>query len=378
MIHRSSKEQVDEYFAHPSLNQSRLKVLEKGVNLFNEIDNDIQAELFYEEKTHFIIGSGVDCKLTAEPGTFDEIYHISDCPKPSDTIKSIVHMVFDEISRTKADDDAFPETLETTLLEVEIGETALWRAIEFHGYQPNWGAPAKIKKLLEQGSNYYLDLVNAVGKTVISLEEHGLMQRIETSFRNHEIIGNYFVERPDVDIYYQLIIYFQYMGVECKAMLDILEVNHNYKTIEVVDAKTLFDYTVKFPSSMKARRYDLQIRWYIIAVLEWLKQHPELSGYTLLNPAFIVETTKPNAQGNALKFICSNNLMKTALHGRTYYSPVVINDDKREKNYIESYRVKGIKELMELYLWHLENGFEQDKVVVENKGILPLNWEGVG
>lgn len=378
MIYRATKEQIEEYKASPNLNQSKLKLLAEGVQKFNEAATEEQAEaMFYKEAGHFIIGSGVDTLLTGTEEMFEEEYYVSDTTKPSDAIMSIVQMAFSELNREAGSKEDMPQTLQDSLTfnGVVVGDTALWRAIERHSYCPTYKADTRIERLIKEGSSYYEDLLSSLGKTVLSIEQYTTIKLIGSSFRESDMTGNLFRDIENVDTYYQLPIYFIYKDVEMKALLDILQVNHKEKKVRVTDVKTLFDVPVKFPISARARRYDIQQVVYEEAVLSWMQEQGLTdAGYTLVSPQFAVETTSPGKQGFPLIFRCTGQFMNVGLYGRKSFSAVEI---KHIKTHELSYEYKGFIELIELYKWHLEHGFHQDKKIQQSGGFLDLTWEGV-
>lgn len=384
MIYRTSKEKINEYYLDAEvIGQSRLKLLPLGVDVFNKYENEVESDLFFEEKTHFVIGSAVDCQLTQKEGAFDEDYFISDLQKkPSDTIMSIVQMVFDSHQRTKPDGDDFMPLDREELQEVIL------MACEFHQYQATYKPATKISKVIEQGKDYYKSLIEAVGKQVLSVDQFLLVQSICTSILNDPKCGKYFrmgENSKRYDVFFQKIIYFEYQGVRYKCLLDMLVIDHQEKTMQVIDIKTLFDYTLMFPTSVRKRRYDFQVVFYSLAVDSLKAANPYYKEYKVINPAFIVETTKPNCQGKPLFFECTDSLIHLAMNGRenlraTYqYVTFALDPDLAERKLVgvPTSRTYGIEETVQLHKWHLENGFEHDKIVVDTGNHLMLDWEGI-
>lgn len=387
MITRPNKEEVENYFTHPAMNQSRLKLLAKGVNVFNATQDETDAEvMFYEEKTHFILGHAAELKLQNGVEEFNNTYHMSNVKKPSDTLMSIAQQVFDIQSRTKEPDESFQllnggDNIDTT---ADAIEHTIIDAISFHNYQPNWKMDTKVAKIITECNNYYNDLIASYGKQILDLNEISVINAIVQSLQENErtsLFFHDFREGSPIDYYYQLPIYFIYLGVEFKILIDILEVNHALRTLRVIDIKTLGDYCINFPKSVRQFRYDFQVAFYTLGVNKWKKTN-SLQDYKILNPAFIVETTKPGKQGNPLIFECSESLLDIALYGRRLYqlSQHTDHDGATRETPIQTNKIYGIMEIVNLYKWHLENGFEVDKPVREadvKRQALTLNWEGI-
>lgn len=377
MIFRPSKEAVEGYFDSPVMSQSRLKLLPKGVDTFNASQDETEAEtMFYEEKSYFILGQAAELKIQCGIGQFKDTYHMSDVKKPSDTLMSITQQIFDLQTRGKEPSEPF-----LLLNDPNVHEDII-TAIEFHNYQPRWGRDVKLTKIKIECMEYYNDLINSFGKQILDLDESTIVDNIVSSWTNHPRTSKYFKDIDGIDYYYQLPIYFTYMGVEFKALLDILEIDHTNKTLRVLDLKTFGDFTIRFPSSIRKFRYDFQVAFYCIAVEEWAKSLPEYKLYTVVMPKFIVETTKPGKQGNPLVFECSRSLMQLALHGRRMIDNTeYINDSgKLISGHQVTNEIYGINDTVELYKWHLENSFEVDKSVYiadEFNRPLVVDWEGV-
>lgn len=376
MIIRPDKTKVEDYFNSPAINQSRLKLLPKGVDYFNSVREESEAEvMFYEEKTHFILGHAAEMKLQNGIQDFEDAYHMSDIPKPSDKLMSITQQFFDIQSRIKEPNEPFP------LLTDDRIKSDIANCIDFHQYYPKWTMDVKVNKVRTECTDYYNDLILAFGKQILDLDEATTIEAIVNSLQRSNRTSRFFNEEetPDIDYYYQLPIYFTYLGVECKILIDILEVNHISKSLKVIDIKTLGDFTLRFPSSMRKFRYDFQVAFYTIGVNRWKNTLTEIADYKIQNPEFIVETTKLGFQGNPLVFTCSDQLIDIALYGRKLLSTSEHYDDRNMlvSQPIQTSELFGVIETVELYKWHLENGFEVDKLVRENQSKLLLDWEGI-
>lgn len=382
MIIRPNKQEVEDYFSSPIISQSKLKLLCRGVDVFNATGETEAETMFYEEKTHFILGHAAEMKLQNGIEEYNNTYHMSEISKPSDKLLSITQQVFDLQSRMKEPTETF-KSLGDHILKEDI-ETA----IKFHEYYPAWTMDVKRNKVITACENYYQDLINSYGKQILDLNESTVVDAIVNSLQQSERTNRFFHEHlsgGSIDYHYQFPIYFTYLGVEFKALLDILEINYAKRTLKVIDIKTLGDYTSKFPSSVRKFRYDFQVAFYTIAINWWRKNictDPIIKTYKIVNPAFMVETTRMGSQGNPLVFDCSDSLIDIALYGRKVYNTIEHTDDRNMiiGGMIQSSNIYGIIDTVKLYKWHLENGFEVDKVVREadsKRKPLTLDWEGV-
>ena len=241
---------VDIYYEHPAISQSQLKLLlGPDPSIFNTIQ---EPDLYFEEKKHFIIGDGVDIQLTRPIEEFNQKFHISNLQnKPSDTIKSIVNQVYDEAMQMY--------TLEIRSISDSLYRDLIIEACDSHNYQPNWKTETRIAKVVEAWE-YWEDLKQAEGRIVLSQEENDLISQIVMSIRTNPTTSKYFETNKDIEILDQLSIYFSYCGIDCKALLDRVIIDHKNKTIQPIDFKTMGDQTIYFPRSLRQRRYDINIK----------------------------------------------------------------------------------------------------------------------
>lgn len=346
---------MNEYYENPAISQSKLKLLLGNPSRFITVE---EPELYFEEKKHFIIGSAVDFLLTQPEEEFSDYYHVSNLEnKPSDTIKSIINQVFDKVTEQNAG----------------IGPIVLYPEIVLeccneHGYQSRWNDETRINKVCEAWE-YWVYLIASRGKQVLSLEEADLIDRIVMSIRTNEATSKYFNKEG---VKFQVALYFEYEGVDCKALLDMVIFDEENKTIQPIDIKTMGEGTLRFPISLRKRRYDIQGAFYTEA-LERI-----FPDYVILPFIFIVEsTTNP---GNPLIYTLDSSLLNIGKNGRSsvYLEGTMgefLNEEKVTYGRIEE--IKGFHQLIELYKYYAENGFEKDQIVRENKSELTIDWSGI-
>ena len=354
---------VEDYYTNPAISQSQLKLLlGPDPSIFNTIQ---EPDLYFEEKKHFIIGDGVDIQLTRPIEEFNQKFHISNLQnKPSDTIKSIVNQVYDHVK------EIYPN-IET----IQNYNNAILDSCNDHNYQPNWKDSTRVAKVVEAWE-YWEDLKAAEGKVVLSQEENDLISQIVMSIRTNPTTSKYFETSKDVEILDQYSIYFNYEGIECKALLDRIIVNHKNKTIQPIDFKTMGDQTIYFPKSLRQRRYDIQAAFYT----EALKSKKVYDTYEILPFKFIVESTVN--PGNPLVFTCSQELLRIGQFGapKTYlYGKIVSEgyDHMSEYKSMVTLEIKGFHQLIEDYKWYMEKDFETKREIVEAQGEFQLDWNGI-
>jgi hypothetical protein len=383
----ATKEEVQEYYGSDALGQSKLKLLLGDLGSFHK-EFDSSAE-------HFMIGSAVDCILTNSLEAFNEEYYISEVDKlPSDAVIEILKLVYEDVLQDYAEHleviTGQDNPLPVTPFHEFVGELGNWGAYildacEKTGWQPRWGADAKLKNIVEPSSAYFLDMCLGFGKTIVSQTQNNNIKSIVHSLQSNPRTASFFdrdfyEQMPDLTVYYQFPIYFEYRGVNCKALLDMVFIyrTEEGKIIAIVgvDLKTMNGNTFYFPSSVKARRYDIQAAWYTLA----LHKHfavPE--GSDVIKPfQFVVEST--SYQGKPLNFIVDNSLLGIGRYGRraiSLHDTDMFNGDAMASTIIQ-YEIKGFEQLLDLYIYHSENGFSEEREIQE-AGLTPLviNWDGV-
>lgn len=369
MIKYGNPQDVEEYFADGAVSQSYLKNLIAGVDFLSA---DEKA-MYYEEKGHFVIGSAVDVWLTQGKENYDAQFFSFVGKKPSDTIMSIVKQVFD----SACFDDSAPEG------DLHQYSAYVLEAADAHAYSTNWKTETRVNKIMESGFEYFEQLKLAFGKQILGEVETSLIQNIVMSFQSSQFTSHYFKDAPHIDVYHQVPIYFEVNGIYCKALIDKIIVDRDLETVTLVDIKTIGDSVSKFPSAVLKRGYNFQGAFYTKAYRELalgIARSPIdmslNSSYTLKPFTFLVETTvhKTNSvtgetrynTGKPLVFTLGDRQFKLGSDGR---QEITLSTERGEIIYPE---IIGYKKALELYAWHLENGFDYDKKVIEYKGEIPL------
>ena len=294
----------ENYYDSPRLSQSKLKTLLYGPKAFLETE---EPELFFEEKKHFVIGSAVDTYLTSVID-FNEKYYISHLTeKPSDVVKSILYEVYSNAKNKITEDDTY-KNLE--FLQQEIMDSC-----ESHGYYKNLKPETRINKILDF-IEYWKEIINSENKTIITQEEAEIVSNIVIKVHANQYTSRYFRDSDEnITILKQLPIEFEVSEVECKALLDIVYIDHINKTITPIDLKTIGDSVKNFPEALRKRRYDIQLSWYTEALYQW-KEDNEFKDYKILDFKFIVVSTTEDEE--PIIFTCDKSLEFMGKYGRDY------------------------------------------------------------
>jgi len=383
----ATKEEVLEYYESSALGQSKLKRLLGDLGSFHKVE-DSSAE-------HFVIGSAVDCILTNSREAFEAEYYISGVEKlPSETVIGILQSVHQDLLQDYAEhleviqgqDEPLPVTSFIDFVgDLKDHPSYILDACDRAEWQPRWGADAKLKNIIEPGTEYFMDLCKAFGKRVISKTQAETIASIVISLcsnpRTSAFFDRVFFEAlPHITIYYQFPIYFEYRGVQCKGLLDMVIVERDIEgkilSITGIDLKTMNGNTFYFPSSIKARRYDIQAAWYTLA----LHSHFAVpDGSDVVKPfQFVVEST--SYQGKPLVYIVDKSLLEMGRFGRraiSLHETDMFNGDGMASAIIQ-HQILGFEQLLDLYIYHSENGFNEERKIQE-AGLTPLlvSWDGI-
>ena len=384
MIRLGKQEEIDAYFEREAASQSFLKQLCKGV-AYTKRD---EKTMYYEEKGHLIIGSAIDDRISLGKTVFEEKYYVSSDNKPSDAIMSMVQQVFDH----------------AVIVTDEIGNvktlhdwnSAILDSANDHKYQVRWKDETRVSKIQEAGYDYFEELKEAFGKQILSPIENTIVGNIHMAWQSNPYTSEYFASTTK-HIYMQVPIYFEFMNIDCKALLDMVIYDPEKNTLQPIDFKTMSESTDMFPKSLRRFGYNFQAAFYTEALKQLVADNVDgadsvrtIRGLeqvtnedtTVLPFKFMVETTgfKVNKmteeiqymQGSPLMYTLSKEQMKMGKYGRPELvvmgSTEITNEPKVHLYPIIHREILGFKQAIDLFIWHSANGWEIDKKVVECGG----------
>lgn len=175
----------------------------------------------------------------------------------------------------------------------------------------------------------------------------------------------YFVgNEPHIERIHQLPIYFKIGEHNCKALLDGVIIDHEKKTIQPFDLKTVGKGVWDFPISFVKFGYYRQAAMYSLALDDYIQirslYDSDILNYTILPFKFIVVHTKKDSLQPSLIYTTTENDIQVGLYGGYLKS----NGNK----------MKGIYELIEAYEWHnLTNQWLLPKEIYESEGEITLD-----
>jgi len=370
------EDRIQEYRDHLGLNQSLLKALIKGgVRTFKAQQEQDDPDLYYEEKSHILYGNGVDTLITMGEEVFHQKYYAASINKPSPAIMSIVQQTLENAKIKYGSIESLLEEAPNLSDHTQL----IYDSCELHQYymtrrKDNWEQDTRPASIIKDGLYYWKELIESDGKQILTPEENEVIFAVYRSITNHPVTREFFEVSEGVELKFQEPIYFMFRGHECKMLPDWYIINHNVKTIQPFDLKTTRNAAANFLWDVKNYRYDFQAAWYTIGFKETYMK----DGYTILPFKFMVETTERDAQGQPCVFTCSPDMMSFATHGRPkmyeHFRPEAYVDvsaavDKEHLVYSVPVvkEILGVHQALDLYDWHLEHGFETDRIIIENQ-----------
>jgi hypothetical protein len=220
-------------------------------------------------------GSAVDCMLTQGEQQFNEQYVVSEAATPSDTIVSIMTQLADSHNENSL---------------ILVSDEDLLLAADAAEYCMRFKPETRVKKLRDEGSQYYGFLKSSQGKTILSRTDYDDVVKAVETLKTNPVTSQYFVDTPldSRERLFQL----QFKSVlECtdipyKGMLDLVIVDHKRKLIIPCDLKTTKS-VYSFRDSFYKYRYYIQAAMYTKLLSDIKEQIPELRDYIISSYRFI-------------------------------------------------------------------------------------------
>ncbi len=197
---------------------------------------------------------------------------------------------------------------------------------------------------------YDLSLEN---KSVLTASEYTKLLQCKNILFNHKNTKKYFQDfNEEIDVFYQLKLEYKIKNKNCKVILDKVIVNHKNKTIQGLDIKTGSVTSEEFMKNFFNFKYYLQGALYQKGMEELKNKY--FKDYTILSFKFLyLPTYNIN---NPKIFVLTQKWIDAAWNGF-------------KTNYGKYY--KGIYELIEEILWHIDNKiFNESKEFHLNEEII--------
>jgi hypothetical protein len=247
-----------EYYNEKRVSSSSLKWFEQSPLLFRKM---LDKEIEQETKRYFEIGKKIHMKLL-EPKEYDKnyIYLDYETPKSENQRKFCEDFI---TYRSKNNKDKLIYAYKTNYSAEKLTDDKI---IE------------KAEELKKQLSKYitYLKKRSEV-KDILTYTDNNLITTIEQVVKDHQA-ANPLLFLTDVDRmngveeFNEKVIFFNFLDVECKAMLDRIVIDHKNKVIRLIDIKTTSNVG-EFKHSLEEFKYYRQLAFYWAAVYHEFKLH---------------------------------------------------------------------------------------------------------
>jgi len=139
----------------------------------------------------------------------------------------------------------------------------------------------KARELKQQLSKYISYLKKrSEYKDILTYSDHKLINDLEQCVKDH-IAANRLIYLTDedrmnnIEEYNEKVIFFNFLGIDCKSMIDRMIVDYNNKIIKLIDIKTTVNLG-KFNDSFEELKYYRQLAFYWLAIYY---QYPEFREY---------------------------------------------------------------------------------------------------
>lgn len=198
-------------------------------------------------------------------------------------------------------------------------------------------------------------------KTLLSVSEYEGVQRAKQSIIENDFTNHYFYQIfVHHEIMHQVAIYFTYKGVECKALLDGILIDHRDRTIQPFDLKTTGKSVYDFQDSFLFWGYYRQGAFYERAL--YSKQSPVKDllkdGYKMLDFIFIVVESSKDSLNPAIIYRTTEKDRHCGING----------------GYVRGKFYKGIDNLLDDYLFYTKNDlWDLPKDLLDSNGEVVLD-----
>ncbi len=316
-----------EYYREKRVSSSSLKWFELSPLFFRKMLN---REIEQESKRYFEIGKKIHMRIL-EPIEYEKnyIYLEFDTPKSKNQRK----FCEDYIS-----------------LPYKLAEERMVESYK-RNYNVEKLSEDKIKEraneLMRDLSKYitYLKRRSEV-RDILSYTDNKLIEELVTLSREHIgankllYISDEDKLTKDIEEYNEIVIFFDFLGVQCKSMLDRVVINHTDKVCKLIDFKTSSNLG-EFSHSFEEFKYYRQMVFYWLALYS---RFPEIKNYN--KETYIIGFQKGDIP------------------------------ECRVFNIVDSYMTYGLDEIEKLFpiiKWHFDNDkWDHTKQYYENNGIEKL------
>lgn len=308
-----------EYRDKPSVSQSFIKQLE-GYPKYLTLGEKKKSKAFE-------IGSLVDLLIT-DKENFDREYVIYDKAIPTEKMKLLA--------------DRY---VELALIDLEMGlevnhvNTVLQARVDVD-FDSRLKSPTVLDKFDEAAYDYTKFVLANPNRLVISRNDYLWAIDMVNSAIYDDICGYWLTSDESNTALFQQPLYFLQDNVECKALPDVIHINHKKKQINLIDIKT---YEGDFASNFFKFEYYYQAEWYMEAMRKRYNETLIPEGYELKDFFFLA--------------IDKSRFKPTLLYKHpTRYKNIIWYGGVLTDNRGRGVKVKGLYQLLEEYRYFSTTG----------------------
>lgn len=244
---------------------------------------------------HFnlIFGSLVD-DMCFEPLILKDKYYAGVAPKsPTPNIKKILDKVLSDIIGNEGDDYEQEGLLGKkkqmiVSSDIEMYKSEIIRAAIDLKLYPKYTTDKVEKTVCKGGAEYFEDNILARGKQLVKPEMWAKAFQTAETLITHPFSSKYFDhDQKGIEIIYQYKFVTKVYGKKVKGMLDCVLIDHNSKIIYPVDLKTGEAPAECFDEVILLHKYYLQGALYRAALMNIVKNDPDLKGYGVAEFEFL-------------------------------------------------------------------------------------------
>ena len=196
-----------------------------------------------EETVSSTLGSIADCILTC-PELMDEKFVMSTSGVPTGQLLDLCNALYKRTLRginvEGIQSENFEVILSDTLDILQRGKTPKFKGKTIEKVIELFTTPDKDGVVAEK---YYKEKLESVGKIVVDMDMMVAGEKYAKELRESPYTGDIInaVSGGDIEIHNQLIVLFEYRGIEMRSMIDKVKIDHNTKMVYPYDIKTTYD-----------------------------------------------------------------------------------------------------------------------------------------
>ncbi len=285
-----------------------------------------------ENNRAFTFGSLLDCVLF-EPEVLGKRFLVLKRSLPSDVVCDIIAGV---VKYKNEENHVFFVEQELVYYKDKLVEI-----VKETKYWANRKPEGVADKIIKEHDEYFkaLNLISsgnfeASRKKIVSQADVDKCGRIFFSIVENPDLVKYFIGQQGVELYFQQIRKADYLidldSVTLKAVYDCIRIDHNNKTIQVVDLKSTAQ-AYSFNESVKKYRYASQVGVYNWVVEQSLDEYPK---YKLLLP---------------INIVVDKQTERISIYEYT--------QEQLDQERLGDNQIKGWESLIEEIYWHYRNDF---------------------